>query len=289
MGRSTLRAGQIVNRTYETTRLLGSGYSGEVWEAKHLHLPTTVALKIMHEEDRDDAHKASRFRAEAEVLFRLRHENVVRILDANETTEGLFFLVMELLAGETLTERIARGRLHPLRALKYGYDVACGLDAAHEIGVVHRDVKPDNLFITREDAIKILDFTAAKFFHTPLRTTEPAARVGTLAYMSPEHIDGTTSDARIDQYSLALVVYTMLHGKHPFDRYLASQYKLIQAQSQEMPAPLAKVAGLPPGSTSCSPPRSPRTSRGATRRWRTSRGPSTSACAGSRAGCARVS
>lgn len=246
MGRkSTLTPGEVINRTYEAVRLLGSGYSGEVWEVKHLHLPASYALKIMHAEDRDDAHKSSRFRAEGGVLFGLRHENIVRIWDANETPEGLFYLVMELLAGETLTERMAKGRIHPLRALKYAYDLACGLDAAHEIGVVHRDVKPDNVFITFEDVVKILDFTAAKFFHVLLRTTEPSARVGTLAFMSAEHIEGETTDARIDQYSLALVLYTMLRGKHPFERYFSSQYKLMQAQALEMPERLAKVAGLP--------------------------------------------
>ena len=152
---------------------------------------------------------------------------------------------MELLEGETLTERLKRGRLHPLRALQYGYDVACGLDAAHEIGVVHRDVKPDNLFVTREGVVKILDFTAAKFFLAGLRTTEPAARVGTVAFMSPESLEGATTDARLDQYSLALCIYCMLTGKHPFARHMANQYAMMRAHSGEKPEPLARVAGLP--------------------------------------------
>jgi serine/threonine-protein kinase len=178
-------------------------------------------------------------------LFRLQHENVVRIWDANETPDGLFFIVMELLTGETMTQRLARGRIHPLRALKYGYDVACGLDAAHENRVVHRDVKPDNLFLTTDDVIKIIDFTAAKFFLAGLRTTEPDARVGTVAFMSPEHLAGVTNDARLDQYSLALCIYCWLRGRHAFEQHLANQFALMNAQAREMPEPLAKVAGLP--------------------------------------------
>jgi hypothetical protein len=239
-----LTPGDVINRTYETVRLLGSGYSGEVWEVRHRFLPASFALKLMHAEDRDDAHKLSRFSAEASTLFHLQHENVVRVLDANETPEGLLFIVMELLQGETLTQRLTGGRIHPLRALKHAYDLACGLDAAHEIGVIHRDVKPDNAFITSDDTAKLLDFTAAKFSFAELRTTEPRNRVGTLAFMSPEHIHGTTSDARIDQYSLGMVIHTMLAGRHPFEHHFENQYALMKAQYEDVPEPLANV-GLP--------------------------------------------
>jgi serine/threonine-protein kinase len=240
-----LKPGDVVNRTYEAVRLLGAGYSGEVWQVRHQYLDASLALKLMHEEDRDNAHKASRFGAEASTLFHLQHEHVVRVLDANQTPEGLLFIVMELLQGETLTQKLARGRLHPLRALKYGYDLACGLAFAHENGVIHRDVKPDNVFVTGDDIVKLLDFTAAKFAFIPLRTTEPQNRVGTLAYMSPEHIEGTTADARLDEYSLGMLIYFMLRGRHAFEQHFLKQYALIRAQNKEIPEPLAAVAGLP--------------------------------------------
>ena len=247
MGRSsTLKEGDVINRTYTLVRLLGAGYSGTVWEARHACLPASFAVKVMHPEDRNNEHKSSRFRAEATTLFRLQHENLVRIWDANETEEGLFFLAMDLLEGETLTQRLGRGRLHPLRALKYAYGVACGLDAAHEVCVVHRDVKPDNLFILHDDSVKILDFTAGKFFLAGLRTTEPAAKVGTIAYMAPEFIDGDTTDASLDQYSLGLCLYTMFRGEHPFRRHFGNQFAMMKAQARETPEPLAKVADLPP-------------------------------------------
>jgi hypothetical protein len=199
----------------------------------------------MHEEDRDNEHKSSRFHAEAGTLYGLKHPNIVRLYDAGETEDDLFFTVMELLQGETLTQRLSRGRLHPLRALQYAHDVACGLDAAHEIGVVHRDIKPDNLFITLDDTVKILDFTAAKFFHAALRTTEPSARVGTIAFMSPEALEGKTSDARLDQYALALCLYCMLRGVHPYQRHFDNQYLLMRAHSFEDPEPLSKCAAMP--------------------------------------------
>jgi serine/threonine-protein kinase len=240
-----LKPGDVVNRTYEAVRLLGAGYSGEVWEVLHLFVGARLALKLMHEEDRDNAHKASRFGAEASTLFDLAHENVVRVLDANQTPEGLLYIVMELLQGETLTQRQAAGRIHPLRALKHAHDLASGLSAAHEIGVVHRDVKPDNVFITTDDVAKLLDFTAAKFSLANLRTTEPRDRVGTLAFMSPEHLSGKPADPRMDQYSLGMVVYGMLRGRHAFEHLFGNQNALMNAQYNVVPEPLAKVAGLP--------------------------------------------
>jgi serine/threonine-protein kinase len=243
--KSKLKPGDLINGTYEVERLLGAGYSGEVWAVRQRFLGASFALKLMHAEDLDNDHKTSRFSAEASTLFGLQHENVVRVVDANRTPEGLSFTVMELLRGETLAQRLTRGRLHPLRALKYAYDVACGLDAAHELGVVHRDVKPDNIFITTEDVAKLLDFTAAKFSTLDLRTTQPPDRVGTLAFMSPEHIDGMTSDPRIDQYALGHVTWNMFVGRHGFERYFAAQYKLMKAQFEEMPPSLVDAAGLP--------------------------------------------
>ena len=240
-----LKPGDIINGTYEAVRVLGAGYSGEVWEVRQRYLGASFALKLMHAEDGDNEHKTSRFSAEASTLFSLQHENVVRVVDANQTPEGLSFTVMELLSGETLGKLLAKGRIHPLRALKYAYDVACGLDAAHEIGVIHRDVKPDNVFITLDGIAKLLDFTAAKFLTCDLRTTQPPDRVGTLAFMSPDHLAGATSDARIDQYSLALLVWNMIAGRHPFEHHFGAQYQLMKAQYEETPLPLAQVVGLP--------------------------------------------
>jgi serine/threonine-protein kinase len=226
-------------------RFLGSGYSAEVWEVRHLFLPASYALKLMHPEDLASEHKTSRFGAEASTLFRLRHPNLVRVHEANRTPEGLFFTVMELLEGETLAQKLAKGPIHPLRALKLAYDVACGLDEAHENGVIHRDVKPENIFVAVRGVAVLLDFVAAKFLREEdLRTTQPPDASGTLAYMAPEQFDGT-ADARSDVYALAMVLYRMLARRHPFEKSFNNKHRMMKDQFETIPEPFAEAIGLP--------------------------------------------
>ncbi len=231
---------------YEIRRLLGVGYAGEVHEAVQVFTGNPVALKYLHSEHMESEHKVSRFSAEATTLFKLDHANVVRVVDAGWDDSAHPWMAMELLEGETLGVLLGRqGALSPQLALQYALDIAWGIDAAHEIGVIHRDLKPDNVFITARGTIKVLDFSAAKFLTSDLRTTRPPEMTCTLAYAPPELLEGMQADARIDVYSLGLMLWQMLAGRHPFQDVLGKQHALISAHFLTTPEPLITVAGLP--------------------------------------------
>ena len=234
----------VVDETYECVRFLGGGNSGECWEVRHLRLPVSCAIKLQHEEDVDSEHRTSRFSAEQRTLFRLDHPNLVRVRDARRTRTGQLYTVMDLIDGETLTVRLGGGRMHPLRALKIAYDVACGLREAHENGVIHRDVKPDNVMVTEAGRAVVLDFSAAKFLREGLRTTQPPDQVATLAYMAPEQLEGT-ADARGDVYSLGMVMYRALSGEHPYQKSFGNNPRLMKDQFETRPPPFAARVGLP--------------------------------------------
>jgi serine/threonine-protein kinase len=240
-----LKAGCRVG-PYEIRRLLGVGYAGEVHEAIQVFTGNPVALKYLHSEHLESEHKVSRFSVEATTLFKLEHANVVRIVDAGWDDSAHPWMAMELLEGETLGALLSRqGALSPQLALQYALDIAWGIDAAHEIGVIHRDLKPDNVFITSRGALKVLDFSAAKFLTSDLRTTRPPEMTCTLAYAPPELLEGTQADARIDVYSLGLMLWQMLVGRHPFHDLLGKQHALISAHFLTMPESLTTAARLP--------------------------------------------
>jgi eukaryotic-like serine/threonine-protein kinase len=240
-----LKAGCRVG-PYEIRRLLGVGYAGEVHEAVQVFTGNPVALKYLHSEHLESEHKVSRFSVEATTLFKLEHANVVRVVDAGWDDGSHPWMAMELLEGETLGALLGRqGALSPQLALQYALDIAWGIDAAHEIGVIHRDLKPDNVFITSRGAIKVLDFSAAKFLTSDLRTTRPPEMTCTLAYAPPELLEGTQADARIDVYSLGLMLWQMLAGRHPFQDVLGKQHALITAHFLTTPESLTTAARLP--------------------------------------------
>ena len=232
---------------YETVRLIGVGYSGEVHEAVHAFTGQRVALKCLHSEHIESEHKVSRFSTEATMLFKLEHANVVRVVDAGWDDSAHPWMAMELLTGQTLGELLARqGRLSLALALQYALDIAWGIDAAHENGVIHRDLKPDNVFIvTRSGAIKVLDFSGAKFLTSDLRTTRPPDMTCTLAYAAPELLDGQQADARIDIYALGLILWQMIAGEHPYENVLGKQHALITAHFERMPTALALITRQP--------------------------------------------
>jgi serine/threonine protein kinase len=242
--KSRLRSGCRVG-PYKTVQLLGVGYSGEVHEAVHVFTGQRVALKCLHSEHMESDHQVARFSAEATALFKLGHANVVRVLDAGWDGASHPWMAMELLSGHTLGELLTRqGRLSPQLALQYALDIAWGIDAAHENGVIHRDLKPDNVFVVaRSGAIKVLDFSAAKFLTSDLRTTKPPDMTCTLAYAAPELLEGQQADARIDIYALGLMLWQMLAGEHPYEDVLGKQHALIAAHFQRLPAALSLVTG----------------------------------------------
>src|SRR5262245_988471 len=203
---------------------------GEVYRARDSKLKREVAIKILPEEFSRDQDRVGRFQREAEVLASLNHANIASIYDLQEDS-GSRFLILELVEGETLAERIARGALPQDEALGFARQIAEALEAAHEKGIIHRDLKPANVKITRDGKVKVLDFGLAKAFateaacaasgfsHSPtlsLAASNAGVIIGTAAYMSPEQATGKTVDARSDIWSFGVVLYEMLSGKPAF-------------------------------------------------------------------------
>jgi len=213
--------------SHEITALLGKGGMGEVYRARDTKLKREVAIKILPEEFSLDADRVSRFQREAEVLASLNHPNIAGIYDVHEA-QGTRFLVLELVEGETLADRIARGPIPVEEALGIGMQICEGLETAHDKGIIHRDLKPSNVKLTPEGTVKVLDFGLAKALeHTssnPALSNSPTLLsgsmtgmiVGTAAYMSPEQARGKTADQRSDIFAFGCVLYEMLTGRQAF-------------------------------------------------------------------------
>lgn len=212
---------------YELLAPLGAGGMGEVWRAMDLRLGREVALKVMSAGFGEDADRVRRFEQEARALAALSHPNILAIFDVGTQAEAPY-LVTELLEGETLRERLARGPLTIPAALDLAAQVVCGLAAAHAKGFIHRDLKPENVFLAKE-GVKLLDFGLAKqgaalgpgpcsqgITEEMGPTTTAGAFVGTLGYMSPEQVRGEAVDGRSDLFALGLLLYEMLTGRSAF-------------------------------------------------------------------------
>jgi serine/threonine protein kinase/tetratricopeptide (TPR) repeat protein len=212
---------------YEVSAALGAGGMGEVYRARDPRLGRDVAIKVLPARLTRDSSALARFEREARVLARLSHPNILTIFDVG-TEEGLSFVVMELLPGETLSSRIAQRRRDWPEAVRIGIEVAEGLSAAHARGIIHRDLKPENIFLTRDGHIKILDFGLARCSEdfTPAGDFGPTAELatatgvvlGTLPYMSPEQLKGMHADARSDIFSFGCVLQETITAKNPFMR-----------------------------------------------------------------------
>src|SRR5262245_38019127 len=208
---------------FEILGPLGAGAMGEVYRARDGQLLREVAIKVLPTAFSRDADRQRRFEREARAAAGLNHPNIIAVHDVG-VHDGVGFIVTELLEGETLRERIGGRALPPRKAVEYAIQIAGGLAAGHERGIVHRDIKPDNLFVTRDGRIKILDFGLAKIID-PGDSDDATATVtldgvgpivGTAAYMSPEQARGLRVDSRSDIFSLGVVLYEMLAGYAPF-------------------------------------------------------------------------
>jgi len=209
---------------YEIVDAVGAGGMGEVYRAVDVRLGREVAVKLLPAEVADQPERRQRFEREARAVGSLNHPNLLTLFDVGEAA-GAPFLVTELLSGETLRQRLSKGRLDNATALRLGAATARGLAAAHSRGVVHRDLKPENLFVTADGHLKILDFGLARFdvAVAPDLPTMPGdaltvdgVLLGTPAYMAPEQIRGQPVDARTDLFALGVVLFEMLVGRHPF-------------------------------------------------------------------------
>ncbi|MGK4005937.1 protein kinase [Sorangium sp. So ce1036] len=222
------QAGQVIHNKYRLVRLIGDGGMGSVYEARHEVLGTTVALKFLHPELSRRPGLVQRFLQEARVSAQIQSAHVVRVVDVDQTASGLAFIVMEYLEGKTLQtlyEELYRAgvRLAYADALEYAMQMLEGVEAAHRAGVVHRDLKPDNVIITKtargEPLLKILDFGIAKLKVTgelDRGLTRPGVIMGTPEYMAPEQAYSADSvDARADIFSLGVIIFEMLAGRRP--------------------------------------------------------------------------
>ena len=221
----TLEAGTVLG-AYRIVAPIGAGGMGEVFLAQDSRLERNVALKILPRAFAGDAERLGRFVREAKSASALNHPNILTIHEIG-MSEGFHYLATELIVGETLRERIARGALPVADCLEIAIQVAAALGAAHAAGIVHRDVKPENVMIRADGLVKVLDFGLAKWSEPQVvdpqgvtvdrGRTHPGVVLGTVAYMSPEQSRGKTVDARTDLWSLGVVLYEMLSGRQPFE------------------------------------------------------------------------
>jgi serine/threonine-protein kinase len=213
--------------SYEVAAQIGAGGMGEVYQAHDTKLGRDVAIKVLSAAFVHDAERLARFQREARMLASLNHPNIATIFGL-EQSDGVNYLVMELVPGQTLAERVGSGPLKIEEALKLGVQIAEALEAAHERGVIHRDLKPANVKVTPEGRVKVLDFGLAKAFagdsgldlsNAPTLTamgTEEGRILGTPAYMSPEQARGKSVDKRTDIWAFGCVLYELLTGKVAF-------------------------------------------------------------------------
>jgi len=238
----------MIGRTvahYEIQGKLGAGAMGEVYLATDTSLGRKVALKFLPESLSDDAEARTRLLHEAQNASLLNHPNVVTI-HAIEHVDGRDFIVMEFIEGQTLKDVLADGQLSIGRIVEIGTALCEGLSAAHEKGIIHRDIKPDNIFITPRGHVKIADFGIARS-QQGAGVTRTGMPVGTVAYMSPEQARGEKGlDARSDVFSLGCVIYEMAVGRRPFEgeHLTAVLYELL---SENPPAPSSLRPDLPSG------------------------------------------
>jgi eukaryotic-like serine/threonine-protein kinase len=241
---SRLQAGELLDGRYRVGSWIARGGMATVYLGTDTKLDRTVALKIAHPELAGDPEFARRFSGEARSAARLSSPNVVAVYDQGSEA-GLLYLAMEYVPGRTLRELLKeRGRLGPAEALSIFQGVLAGLAAAHRAGIVHRDVKPENVLIGNGDVIKVADFGLARAASGPVHT-RTGMIIGTAAYLAPEQVARSASDARSDVYAAGVMLFEMLTGVQPHtgDSPLAVAHKHV---SDAVPAPSQIVRGLPP-------------------------------------------
>src|SRR3974390_323308 len=207
---------RVLSGRYELSHLVARGGMAEVYRAHDRMLDRPVALKILFPELSVDRSFVERFRREAQAAANLSHQNIVPVFDWGEDG-GTYFIVMEFVDGRPLSSILrTAGPLHPDRIADIGADVAAALAYAHRHGVIHRDVKPGNVLITDEGAVKVTDFGIARAVNTEESLTQTGAVMGTDTYLPPEQAEGIGVDSRSDIYSLGVVLYEMMAGRPPF-------------------------------------------------------------------------
>ena len=228
---------------YVVTSPLGAGGMGEVYRARDPRLGREVAIKVLPASVANDPSRLQRFATEARAAAALNHPNILSVHDVSAA--GTPFVVFELLEGETLRE--AMGSLSPRQAVDYAGQIARGLAAAHDRGVTHRDLKPDNVFVTRDGQVKILDFGLARVAEAPAASalsaaatreqTTPGTVLGTSGYMAPEQVRGMAADHRADVFALGVLLYEMLTGQRAFQRHSTAETQAAVLRDDPPPPP----------------------------------------------------
>ena len=209
-----LKEGIVLGERYEIISRIGAGGMADVYKAQDHKLNRLVAVKVMKAEFREDTSFVAKFQKEAQAAAKLSHPNVVNVYDVGED-RGLYYIVMELIEGITLKKYIARkGKLSVKEATSIAIQVSLGLEAAHNVGIIHRDVKPQNIIISTDGKVKLSDFGIAKAINS---NTITANVMGSVHYSSPEQVRGGLSDDKSDIYSLGITMYEMVTGRVPFD------------------------------------------------------------------------
>lgn len=254
-----LPPGTIVGESYEIDERLGAGSMGEVYAARHMGLGKHVAIKVIDQRLSNDDRAIERFLAEARTLAQIQHPAIVTVEHVGELPDGRAYFVMEHLRGESLSERLSRGRLSFQEALRILDQMARGLAAAHLSGVVHRDLKPDNTFLVHhtgeQPAVKLLDFGLAKLTATSATSVaceeddeypDGGLIFGTPLYMSPEQARGLHLDHRSDIYALGCVAYELVLGVRPFPQAQTTTAIYAAHLHETPPSPQAIWPAIPP-------------------------------------------
>jgi serine/threonine protein kinase len=234
--------GQVVKGRYRVLRKLGEGGMGAVYLAEQLSISRKVALKLLHREFARDREFVQRFHQEAKLAASLNDPRITTVFDFDQGDDGSLFIVMEYLEGTSLNDLIRReGPLDVARAVRLGVQIAEGLGAAHAAGVIHRDIKPQNIMVLAPgDAVKLMDFGIARLGDTgEAHLTRRGALMGTPSYMAPEQIEGRPVSARTDIYAFGVVLYEMLTGTTPFSAPTSTA--VLAKQLRDAPRPVRGV------------------------------------------------
>jgi serine/threonine protein kinase len=244
-GHEELFAGDVLARKYRLIRPLGQGSMATVWVAENIALEVEIAVKILHTSLITDPRMVARFRREARATAAIGHKNIVQVFDYGVTSQGAPFIVMELLKGQTLAQRIKdRGKLTPIEAVHILARAMKGITVAHAKGVIHRDLKPENIFLAIEDngaeRPKVLDFGVSFMLQDggAHQITQTGVIIGTPAYMPPEAVgEGKKVDARGDIWALGVMLYEIITGELPFEAN--SYHKIIESIVHEHHIPIS--------------------------------------------------
>jgi serine/threonine-protein kinase len=227
--------GTVLGGKYRILHRIGSGGIGAVYSAEHVTLGHRIAVKLLRGAAAADASETARLRREAQVQVSIEHPNVIRTLDLDQTPDGSIYVVMELLQGISLAERLREGPVPPAQAVFIFVRMCRALDAAHRLGVIHRDLKPGNVFLCFDGSVKVLDFGMSKFAQAESLTQE-GYTLGTPEYMSPEQCIGAPLDPRSDLYALGVLMYEALTGDIPIQS--RNRRDLLELHQRAVPVPM---------------------------------------------------